>query len=128
MPLKKSRRAFIETGLKTGLTLPFLFSGLLGCQAKAEQESKNETKTANKSLNILILGGTSFLGPHQVAYALDRGHTVSTFTRGKTQPTIHQDLFKKVEALDTHSDGASALDVIRDRKPDLVVLDVMLPG
>ncbi|MGZ2257422.1 response regulator transcription factor [Roseobacter sp. A03A-229] len=30
--------------------------------------------------------------------------------------------------VDTHSDGASALDVIRDRKPDLVVLDVMLPG
>ncbi|GFE49855.1 response regulator [Roseobacter cerasinus] len=30
--------------------------------------------------------------------------------------------------VDTHSDGASAIDVIRDRKPDLVVLDVMLPG
>ncbi|WP_299678172.1 response regulator [uncultured Roseobacter sp.] len=30
--------------------------------------------------------------------------------------------------VDTHSDGASALDVIRDRRPDLVVLDVMLPG
>ncbi len=30
--------------------------------------------------------------------------------------------------VDTHSDGASALDAIRDSKPDLVVLDVMLPG
>ncbi|MCV3274116.1 response regulator transcription factor [Roseobacter sinensis] len=30
--------------------------------------------------------------------------------------------------VDTHSDGTSALDVIRARKPDLVVLDVMLPG
>lgn len=30
--------------------------------------------------------------------------------------------------VDTHSDGADAMDVIRDREPDLVVLDVMLPG
>ncbi|MEM9638378.1 MAG: response regulator [Pseudomonadota bacterium] len=30
--------------------------------------------------------------------------------------------------VDTHSDGSDATDVIRDRKPDLVVLDVMLPG
>ncbi|WP_187428775.1 Transcriptional regulatory protein WalR [Roseobacter fucihabitans] len=30
--------------------------------------------------------------------------------------------------VDTHSDGADAVEVIRARKPDLVVLDVMLPG
>lgn len=30
--------------------------------------------------------------------------------------------------VDTHSDGADAMEVIRDRQPDLVVLDVMLPG
>lgn len=30
--------------------------------------------------------------------------------------------------VDTHSNGADAIDVIHDRKPDLVVLDVMLPG
>ncbi|MEP2641407.1 response regulator [Roseobacter sp.] len=30
--------------------------------------------------------------------------------------------------VDTHSDGADAMSVIRDRKPDLVILDVMLPG
>jgi 2'-hydroxyisoflavone reductase len=33
------------------------------------------------SLSILILGGTGFIGPHQVAYALDRGHRVTLFHR-----------------------------------------------
>ena len=30
--------------------------------------------------------------------------------------------------VDTHSNGSDAIEVIRDLKPDLVVLDVMLPG
>ena len=30
--------------------------------------------------------------------------------------------------VDVHSDGATALDALRRRKPDVVVLDVMLPG
>jgi len=36
-----------------------------------------------KPLNILILGGTGFTGPHQVAYALSRGHRVTVFNRGR---------------------------------------------
>lgn len=39
---------------------------------------------AAKPMNILILGGTGFTGPHQVRYALSRGHTVTVFNRGKT--------------------------------------------
>lgn len=38
---------------------------------------------ANKPLNILILGGTGFTGPHQVRYALARGHKITLFNRGK---------------------------------------------
>jgi 2'-hydroxyisoflavone reductase len=34
-------------------------------------------------LHILILGGTGFTGPHQVRYALERGHTVTLFNRGR---------------------------------------------
>jgi 2'-hydroxyisoflavone reductase len=40
-------------------------------------------KQAHKPLRILILGGTGFTGPHQVRYALSRGHTVTLFNRGK---------------------------------------------
>jgi 2'-hydroxyisoflavone reductase len=36
-----------------------------------------------KPLKILILGGTGFTGPHQVRYALARGHQVTVFNRGR---------------------------------------------
>ena len=38
---------------------------------------------AQKPLTILILGGTGFTGPHQVRYALSRGHKVTIFNRGR---------------------------------------------
>ena len=37
---------------------------------------------ARHPLDILILGGTGFLGPQQVEYALARGHKVTLFNRG----------------------------------------------
>lgn len=36
-----------------------------------------------RPLRILILGGTGFTGPHQVRYALARGHKITLFNRGK---------------------------------------------
>jgi len=36
-----------------------------------------------KPLRILILGGTGFIGPDQVNYALSRGHHVTLFNRGR---------------------------------------------
>jgi 2'-hydroxyisoflavone reductase len=36
-----------------------------------------------KKLRLLILGGTGFIGPHQVRYALARGHKVTLFNRGR---------------------------------------------
>lgn len=41
------------------------------------------TEAAAKPLRILILGGTGFTGPHQVRYALGRGHKVTLFNRGR---------------------------------------------
>lgn len=38
---------------------------------------------AAKPLSILILGGTGFTGPHQVRYALARGHKLTLFNRGR---------------------------------------------
>jgi 2'-hydroxyisoflavone reductase len=37
---------------------------------------------AARSLSILVLGGTGFLGPHQIEYAVARGHQVTMFNRG----------------------------------------------
>ncbi len=36
-----------------------------------------------KAVRLLILGGTGFIGPHQVRYALARGHQVTVFNRGR---------------------------------------------
>ena len=46
-------------------------------------------------MNILIIGGTKFLGRHLVDAALARGHTVTLFNRGKTNPN----LFPQVETI-----------------------------
>ena len=75
--------------------------------------------SAPHPLRILILGGTSFLGPHQVAYALRRGHSVSTFTRGRTTPSVHQDLFTDVEMLVGDREGD--LGSLRGREFDVVI-------
>ena len=64
-------------------------------------------------LRILILGGTGFIGPAQVEYALARGHTVTLFNRGKT----NADLFPGVERLigDRNAEGGySALEGSRE--------------
>lgn len=58
-------------------------------------------------MRLLVLGGTLFLGRHVVEGALERGHHVTTFSRGQTNP----ELFPAVEKLIGDRDGdLSALD------------------
>ncbi len=47
-------------------------------------------------LSILVLGGTGFIGPHMVRYAVSRGHTVTLFNRGHTNPHLFPELEKLV--------------------------------
>jgi 2'-hydroxyisoflavone reductase len=108
--MKKSRREFLGVSLALGLTSMIEASPV----KKLIDFSKSE-----KQLKILILGGTSFLGPHQIAYALKRGHEVSIFTRGKTIPKIHQELFSKVEHL--IGDREDNLEALKNRKWDVVI-------
>ena len=42
-----------------------------------------EPTKPSPALRILILGGTGFIGPHQVRYALERGHKLTLFNRGR---------------------------------------------
>lgn len=66
-------------------------------------------------LRILILGGTGFIGPHQVRYALSRGHQVTLFNRGRTDP----DLFPELETL--IGDRNDDLEALRGREWDVVI-------
>ena len=52
-------------------------------------------------MRLLILGGTVFLGRALVEAALERGHEVSLFNRGRSNP----DLFPEVEKLHGNRDG-----------------------
>ena len=85
-------------------------TGLTGLAAAAGPGAR-----AEKSLKILILGGTGFIGPHMVRHALDRGHELTLFNRGKR----NRDLFPDVEKLIGDRDGG--LGVLADREWDVVV-------
>ena len=63
--------------------------------AASPSARRSASRRAPKPLRILILGGTGFIGPHQVRYAQERGHKITLFNRGKTNPG----LFPRVEKL-----------------------------
>ena len=68
-----------------------------------------------KPLDILVLGGTGFIGPHEINYALSRGHKVTMFNRGKTAPGM----FPNVENL--IGDRDDQLDALKGRDWDAVI-------
>jgi 2'-hydroxyisoflavone reductase len=66
-------------------------------------------------MKILIIGGTQFIGRHMVEDALARGHEISLFNRGKTNP----ELFPQVEKLHGNRDGE--LDALKGRTWDVAI-------
>lgn len=104
-----TRRDFIHTAAVAGGGLSL---GLLGCSAR----ESGEVRRARNPLRILILGGTGFIGPHQVEYALKRGHTITLFNRGKTNPH----LFPELEKLRGDRDTGD-LDALKGREWDVVI-------
>ncbi len=66
-------------------------------------------------MRILILGGTVFLGRALVEAALERGHTLTLFNRGQSNPN----LFPNVESL--RGDRASDLSALQGRRWDAVI-------
>ncbi len=66
-------------------------------------------------MDLLILGGTKFLGRHLVDAALARGHRVTLFNRGRQDPAAYPD----VEQL--RGDRNGALDALRGRRWDACV-------
>ena len=66
-------------------------------------------------MRLLVLGGTKFLGRAAVETALARGHEVTLFNRGETNP----ELFPEAEKL--RGDRTQDLDVLRGREWDAVL-------
>ena len=75
---------------------------------------------AGDDLDILFLGGTGFIGPHQVNYALARGHSVSIFNRGRKSGFYGDKVEEFIGNRDAKiDDGLQAL--AGDRRWDVVI-------
>ncbi len=109
--MSTTRREFLQLSAVAGGALGL---GVLGPAPRAQAIPR-----AGKSLRILILGGTAFTGPHQIKYALSRGHKVSIFNRGKTEPTVHEEVFSQVETLS--GDRDNDLESLKGHQWDAVI-------
>jgi hypothetical protein len=59
-----------------------------GAGMAGPEPSRAAVAPARRSLRLLILGGTGFTGPDQVAYAVARGHRVTVFNRGRSEADL----------------------------------------
>src|SRR5690242_11818208 len=79
--MSQARRRLVQASLLTMAGLPFV-----------DGSAADGGTAPPRKLRILILGGTGFIGPHQVRYALARGHRVTLFNRGRTNPGLFPDV------------------------------------
>ncbi len=70
-----------------------------------------------KQLDLLILGGTGFIGPHLVRLAVERGHRVTTFTRGRRQADLPDGVTRLI------GDRNGQLQALEGRRWDAVIDD-----
>ena len=92
--MPSNRRDFLRTGAIAGGALGLSFSRAESLLPQSTPVLTPLATRAPKPLRILILGGTGFIGPHQVRHARERGHTVTLFNRGKTNPGLFPDVEK----------------------------------
>ena len=118
-----NRRDFLKTTVTAGGAFAAGISpvAIAGCSVEGAPGSGDGPEggatqgQAARQLRILILGGTSFIGPHQVEYALSRGHEITLFNRGRT----NAHLFPEVEKL--VGDREDDLSALEGRSWDVVV-------
>ncbi|MGI9271174.1 MAG: NAD-dependent epimerase/dehydratase family protein [Woeseiaceae bacterium] len=105
--MSNNRREFIKGSLLGGAAIAA--ASVPGVTAATEH------KKSHKVLDILVLGGTGFIGPHMVREALRRGHSVTLFNRGRTNNALFPDL----ETI--KGDRGGDLTMLEGRKWDAVI-------
>jgi len=113
-----SRRDFVRTAAAASGAVGL---GLFGRDLQAAERVPHVARTsgrAPKPLRILILGGTGFTGPFQIRYAIERGHQVTVFNRGRTQPTVDAPLDEVEQLVGDRNDNLEAL---KGREWDAVI-------
>ena len=106
MQSPQNRREFLKTTAAAAGAIGLGLPGPLACAPG---------DTGPDPMTILVLGGTGFIGPHMVRYAMSRGHTVTLFNRGRTNPH----LFPELEKLVGDRDGDLA--ALEGRRFDAVI-------
>lgn len=103
-----SRRDFLRTATITAA------SAGLGLADGHQTLAAPVPPSRSRAKKLLILGGTGFIGPHMVSYAVERGHEVTILTRGRSGPSV-----AGVEHLIADREGD--LGVLRRRRWDAVL-------
>jgi 2'-hydroxyisoflavone reductase len=112
-----TRRDFLKaTAATTGLLLAGSACGRPRAATSAEPADANARRKA-KALDVLVLGGTGFIGPHLVRCAVARGHRVTTFTRGRHSAEL------PASVIELRGDRNGQLDALRGKRWDAVLDD-----
>jgi 2'-hydroxyisoflavone reductase len=109
---------------RTFLTTTAAAAGAVGADvvlAHAAEALGSMVQPAPAPLRILILGGTGFIGPHQVRYAVARGHHVTLFNRGRTSPGQFKGLPNIEERIGDRAPNPGHYDALKDGRWDVVV-------
>src|SRR5215213_3597098 len=104
-----TRRDFLKTTAGGAL-----LAGLTPALARA---SALETTSHAAPLDVLVLGGTGFIGPHLVRHAVSRGHRVTIFTRGRRDAELPESVTRLV------GDRNGQLDALKGKRWDAVIDD-----
>ncbi|HSJ24263.1 MAG TPA: NAD-dependent epimerase/dehydratase family protein [Longimicrobiales bacterium] len=98
-------------------------AGATGSVAAPGTAGRSDAPPApDRSLRILILGGTGFTGPFQVQYAVARGHHVTVFNRGRRQAELPASVVQ-LQGDRNEANGLAALEaaVARGERWDVVI-------
>ena len=117
----KARNRELERQIEIMDRRQFIAASLSASAAAAlNRERFTPTFFAAPPKHILILGGTSFLGPALVEAALVGGHSVTLFNRGITNPELFP-YVDKVRGLRSVNVSEENLSGLRSRRWDAVV-------
>jgi 2'-hydroxyisoflavone reductase len=86
-----TRRDFLKTTAAIGGVGAL---GLGGVRTAKAAEALRRLGRAAAPIDLLVLGGTGFIGPHLVRHAVARGHRVTIFTRGRRQADIPESVIR----------------------------------
>lgn len=106
-----TRRDFLVRSAATVGGVLFARDALAGAAARIAAGA------APVPLQMLVLGGTGFIGPHLVRYAIARGHHVTIFTRGRHRAELPDEVTRLT------GDRNGQLGALEGKRWDVVVDD-----